>query len=548
MTVESHTAHDAHADVIVLGSGAAGLTAAAVAARHGLKVLLLERADFLGGTTAWSGGVIWAPCAKPALDAGVADSREQVLTYLDSLSRGWMDRDLVETFVDGAPRMIDALTAAGIEFEVIPELPDYHAEQPGGLPGGGRSLATGMYAFAELGEWAGKVPPSPYYTTPHLDWSETSLGSGVAPSADDPVFAERIARDLRGSGQALAGKLLKLALDAGVEIRLESRAVELLRDGDRVSGVIFETPEGRSEAHAARGVVIATGGFEWDEQAVRTYLSGPAGWPISVRTNTGDGLRMAQKAGARLFAMQHAWWTTVAELPEGVNPMNRIMLTAERSRPRCIMVNKHGKRFGNESANYSVQGLLHHNEAPNGVEYANSPSWLIFDHEFVRRYGVVGLPPMEKAPEWLTGYPTLRELAEALGIDAAGLEGTVAAWNAAVAEGHDPLFNRGVAAHDRFNGDRSQRGTARSTLGPIDAAPYYALPVQVGLMGTKGGPHVDAHARVVDLDGEVIPGLYAAGNAAASPLGITYGGAGGTLGPAMTFGYLAAEHLASAAR
>lgn len=536
---------DSRADVIVLGSGAAGLTAAGLAAREGLSVLLLERADFLGGTTAWSGGVIWAPCARPALDAGINDSREKVLTYLDSLSRGWMDRGLVDTFVDGAPRMIDALTEAGIEFELIPELPDYHAEQPGGMPAGGRSLATGMFAFVELGEWADKVPASPYYPTPHLDWSETSLGSGVAPADDDPVYAARLERDIRGSGQALAGKLLKLALDAGVEIRTESRAVELVRTGDRVTGVVVETPDGRYEARADRGVVIATGGFEWDERAVRTYLSGPAGWPISVRTNTGDGLRMAQQVNARLYAMQHAWWTTVAELPEGVNPMNRIMLTAERSRPRCIMVNKHGKRFSNESANYSVQGLMHHNEAPSGVEYANSPSWLIFDHEFIRRYGVVGLPPVEEAPEWLTGYATLEELGEAVGIDPANLVATVAEWNASVADGHDPLFNRGIAAHDRFNGDRAQRGTWKATLGPIDQGPYYALPVQVGLMGTKGGPHVDKHARVTDIDGNPIPGLYAAGNAAASPLGITYGGAGGTLGPAMTFGFLAAKHLAS---
>jgi len=536
------------ADVVVLGSGAAGLTAAVVAARRGLSVLLLERDTFLGGTTAWSGGVVWAPGARPALEAGIDDSRERVLTYLDSLSRGWMDRELVETFVDGAPRMIDELTAAGIEFEVIPELPDYHAEQPGGMPGGGRSFATGMFAFSEIGEWAAKVPPSPYYPTPHLDWSETSLGSGVAPSADDPVFAERIERDIRGSGQALVGKLLKAALDAGVEIRTEARAIELQRADGRVTGVTVETPSGSVTATADLGVVVATGGFEWDERAVRTYLSGPAGWSISVRTNTGDGLRMLQRLGVELFAMQHAWWTTVAELPEGVNPMNRIMLTAERSRPRCIMVNQRGLRFGNEAANYSVQGLMHHNEDPSGVAYANSPSWLIFDHEFVRTYGVVGLPPSETAPEWLTGYATLSELAEAIGIDPEGLTRTVSEWNAAMAEGHDPQFGRGIGAHDRFNGDRTRRGSAQATLGPIDAPPYYALPIQVGLMGTKGGPKVDAHARVRDLDGSAIPGLYAAGNVAASPLGITYGGAGGTLGPAMTFGFLAGEHLASAAR
>jgi succinate dehydrogenase/fumarate reductase flavoprotein subunit len=244
--------------------------------------------------------------------------------------------------------------------------------------------------------------------------------------------------------------------------------------------------------------------------------------------------------------MREAWWMPAADLPEGVNAMNRCMINADRTRPRSIMVNRHGRRFTNEAANYNAFGGAFHQEDVAAFEYANLPSWLVFDQEYLRRYGTVGpYPPSEEPPAWLESYPTLQALADDLGIPGEELQRTVETWNKYVAEGHDPDFHRGESAHDRWWGDPAYKGDKRGTLGPIDEPPYYAIRVESGALGTKGGPRVDPDARVLDLDGDVLEGLYAAGNAMGSPFGATYGGAGGTLGPAMVFGYIAGLHAAT---
>lgn len=531
-------------DVVVLGTGAAGLTAAFTAAQAGARVGLYEKSHLVGGTSAWSGGHVWIPVNPHQEEIGVTDSADEAFTYIMSLSRGLLEERLVGAYLAAGPQMVRHLDEhAGTEFYAVRDFPDYHPENPGGKPDGGRTIECPLFSYDELGEWAGRVTQTPYYPTQHLTMSETPLGAvdPVLPSAEE--MADRVARDVRGAGQALVGRLLKACLSVGVEPQVSSRARELVVDDGHVVGVRLQTPEGEIVARASRGVVLASGGFEWNEDYKRAFLRGPLTHPVSVRTNTGDGLYMAMKVGAQLSNMREAWWMPAADLPTGVNEMNRCMINADRTRPRSIMVNRNGKRFTNEAANYNAFGGAFHQEDVAAFDYANLPSWLIFDQEYLRRYGTVGPHPAgEEPPPWLTGYPSLDALAEDLSIPVETLNATVDAWNKNVAEGHDPDFHRGESAHDRWWGDPAYKREARGTLGPLDTPPYYAIRVESGGLGTKGGPRVDPDARVLDLDGEVIEGLYAAGNVMGSPFGATYGGAGGTLGPAMVFGFLASRH------
>ncbi|MFC9834216.1 FAD-dependent oxidoreductase [Rhodococcus sp. NPDC127530] len=540
-------------DVVILGSGAAGLTAAFTAAVSGARVGVFEKADKVGGTAAWSGGNVWIPNNPLMGAADVADSEQESVEYIMSLSRGLLDEDLVRAFVVGGREMVTFLDAqAGTEFYVAEGFPDYHAEHPGGKPGGGRTLETPLFAFDELGEWASRVTPGPYFANLHLVQCETPIGAAVPRPPSEAEIARRRLRDERGRGQSLVGRLLAACLEAGVEVFPGMRARRLVTastpDGRvAVTGVQFESAGGEHvEVSAESGVVLATGGFEWNEEFKRAFLRGPLTHPVSMPTCEGDGLSMAMRVGAMLGNMREAWWSPVAELPDGVNEMNRVMVNADRTRPRSIIVNRSGQRFTNEAANYNAFGGAFHQEDVAAFRYANLPCWLIFDQEYLRRYGTVGpWPPGEVAPEWMTRAGSVAELAVALGIPVDALERTVERWNGQVAEGCDPDFHRGESAHDRWWGDPHLKGAVEGTLGPLTEAPFYAVRLESGALGTKGGPKVDKYGRVVDLDGGVIGGLYAAGNVMASPFGMTYGGAGGTLAPAMVFGYLAGRHAAS---
>lgn len=537
-------------DVVVLGTGVAGLTAAFTAAKLGLSVGLYEKSEYVGGTSAWSGGNVWVPCNPHQSSLGITDSRGDAFTYIMSLSRGVLDEDLVNTYLDTAPGVIEFLDEnAGMEFYVIPEWPDYHPEHPGGKPDGGRTLECPVFSYEPLGAWAGRVRRNPYkHPKPRLAMIETPLG------AVDPIppakaeLARRERHDERGCGEALVGRLLSACLDVGVEPRTSCRAQELIVEDGAVAGVRITSDGGELLARGRFGVVLSTGGFEWNEELKRAFLRGPLTHPLSVQSNTGDGLSMAMKAGAMLANMREAWWSPATELPPGVNPMNRDMVNSERSRPRSMIVNRDGRRFANEAVNYNAFGGALHQEDVTAFDYANLPCWLIFDHEYLRQYGTVGaVAPTDVPPSWLTGYETLAALAADLGIDADGLRATVEHWNQNVADGHDPGFHRGEGAHGRWWGDKASHRDAFSTLGPVDTPPYYAVEIHSGALGTKGGPKVDSDARVLDVDGNPITGLYAAGNVMGSVFGATYGGAGGTLGPAMVFGHIAGKHAASRA-
>jgi 3-oxosteroid 1-dehydrogenase len=535
-------------DVIVSGTGAGGLTAAIAAAEGGATVRVFEKAAQVGGTTAWSGGQVWIPNNPHMADVGVADSRERGIEYIMSLSRGLLDQKLIEAYIDGGADMIELLEAkTPVQFYAVPGMPDYHPEFPSGSVGGGRTLECPIFPFDELGEWADRVTPSPYFADPRITMSETPLGKAVPqpPSADE--LARRSIRNERGCGQALAGRLLRACLDRGIEPETNSAVSELIIEDGAVVGVVVTTPTGEERVRARRGVILASGGFEWNESFKKAFLRGPMTHPVSMETNTGDALRMSMKAGAALSTMREAWWIPVGEVPKESNPMGRILVNGQRTLPHSIMINKHGRRFTNEAANYNAFGAAFHVEDVSRFEYANLPCWLIFDQQYVDRYGfrVSAGGHSGAVPEWVPRGHTLAELADVLQINGAELESTVARWNGHVAEGHDPDFGRGDSAFDCWWGDPFRKGQRNATLGTLENGPFYAFQIFSGCLGTKGGPSCDEHSRVLSVDGAPIAGLYAAGNAMGSPFGMTYGGPGGTLGPSMVFGFLAGRHAAA---
>jgi succinate dehydrogenase/fumarate reductase flavoprotein subunit len=527
-----------------LGTGAAGLVAALAASDEGASVGVYEKSALIGGTTSMSGGIIWMPNNHLQEAAGKRDSRADALAYLDALSLGQIDSDLAATFVDVGPEMLRWVHEhTPCEFHLVPEYPDYHPEHPGGKPDGGRSVDNGLFAFTELGGWADRIRNQRGANPVML--VETPLGGATStPPAD--VIAARLAGRENGMGLALVGALLRGLLDRGIEPVLEAKAEHLVVEHGEVVGVVLSTPAGETTVRARRGVVIATGGFEWNEELCRTFLRGPMTAPAGSPENTGDGLVMAMEAGARLGNMRNAWWVPVTRAPGGeVWGAPRVSLVLlERTRPRSLMVNREGRRFCNEAGNYNAMGGVFHAFDPATFTYPNQPCWLVFDHAHKRRYDVAGCPPGDEVPAWMVTGATLGELARRLGVDPTTFEDTVTRFNAHAAEGRDPDFGRGESAYDTFNGDRSLPGVA-ATLGPLDEPPFHAIAIESGSLGTNGGPKTDTRARVLSVRGGVIPGLYAAGNAMAAPTGMVYGGAGGTLGPAMTFGYIAGREAAA---
>jgi succinate dehydrogenase/fumarate reductase flavoprotein subunit len=524
-------------DVVVLGSGAAGLTAAVSAAAEGGQVAVFEKADLLGGTTALSGGTLWIPNNQLAHEAGIADSRERGLEYLASLSHGMILPDLAEALVDGGPQLVDFIEQhTDLRFQLVRGYPDYHPERPGGMSAGGRSIEVGLFSFTGLEEWEDRIAGD----IRRLLIGEMPLGGGTGVLPPD-VLAEREEARLEGLGRALVGGLLQACLRRGSRVAARSRGVRLLTEGGAVAGIEIETPD-RVRFVRTRAVVLATGGFEYDPALVRDFLRGPLTRPIGAPSNTGDGLRMAMRVGAQLGNMREAWWAPVVSFPglRRDGAPNGLLTSRERALPGSIMVNGLGRRFANEAANYNAFGGAYHQLDASRFEYPNLPSYLIFDQSVVDGFGVFGGPAGGGVPDWVTRADTLGELASKLAIPAAELRATVQRFNKNARTGADPDFGRGDSAYDRFPGGRVlDPASPSSTLGPVAAAPFYGVVVESSALGTKGGPRTDREGRVLDVDGAVIPGLYAAGNVMASPAGMVYGGAGATLAIASVWGFYA---------
>ena len=522
---------DNDVDVVVLGSGGAGLTAALTAATNGASVEVYEKAATVGGTTAVSGGIVWIPAHRRSPEGELPV--EDAMHYLRAQSLGFMDDELMETFVRTGADMLDYVEAhSELRFEIAEGFPDYKPELPGGRPSGGRSLNAKPFDLSQLGEWRDRITSFP------ADFSNVGIDAETRARIHASVDDE--SGDYCVAGTALIAGLLKGLLDVGVVPRTNARAAELIADPLGITGVRITHDGSDFRVRAKRGVVLATGGFEWDAKLVEAYLRGPMRGAVSPPNNTGDGLRMAMAHGADLANMGEAWWVPIVQLPGDTfdgHPRSR-SVRLERTRPRSIIVNRAGRRFLNEAGEYnSMAGPFQYLDPRDG--YANDPAWIVFDSLHLKRYGFLGVAPGEPAPEWFSPSADLAELGAKTGIDADGLARTLAAWNDNVAHESDPEFGRGASAYDGYWGDDKANTTAGKTLGPIDTAPYYAVPVSIGAMGTKGGPRTDRDGRVLHVNGCAIPGLFAAGNAMAGATGKAYGGAGGTLGPAMVFGYRA---------
>jgi len=554
-------------DVLVLGSGAAGLSAAVTAAFHGLKVILAEKEPVFGGTTAWSGGWMWAPLNPLARKAGIVENQAAPRAYLQAVLGNTFDGARVDAFLAASPRMVAFFEGhTALQFEAGNKICDTYGTLPGAGTGG-RSVIAAPYDARRLGDLVARLR-RPLRET-------TFMGMTIQAGPDLAAFmnvtrspraaahvAQRFGRHLADlalhgramqlrNGQALVGRLLRSAADLGVELRDSAPARRLLVEDGTVRGAVLATAAGEIEVRAGRGVVLATGGFPHDP--ARREALFPANddhATLAVPSATGDGLRLGEAAGGSVdttLAAPGAWCpVSLVPFPDGTT--GRFPHIIERGKPGIIGVLADGRRFCNEGNGYHDYVAAMLAAVPPGREVA---SWLICTRAFQRRYGLgIARPtPLPVEPYIRSGYitagATVAELATRCGIDPAGLAATLAEYNRHARDGQDPAFGRGSTPYNRLQGDPTHG--PNPCVAPIEQGPFYAVKVVPGSFGTFAGLRTDARARVLDAAGAPIPGLYAAGTDMASVMGGHYPAGGINLGPAMTFGFIAGEDLAGVA-
>lgn len=545
---------DVETDLLVVGSGAGGMTAAFVAAREGLEALVLEKTESYGGSSSLSGGGVWVPNNPLMLEAGIHDSLEQARTYLDATVGDRVPAARKQAFVVQAPQMVAYLLRhSHLRFEMAREYPDYYPERPGGTTGG-RSLDAVIFRGGRLGPMFEQLRQMELQMTRQLVFTAgdarklmlfrripryTLVAAKVLLRS---VWSRISGAKLQSMGRALVAPL-RLSLDElGVPLWLNTSVTELIEEDGRVVGAVAEREDRPIRIRARAGVVLAAGGFAHNREMRERYQSAPIGteWTSASPGNTGDAVRMGLALGAATDLMDDAWWGPSSILPDNAP----IFMLSERSCPGSIIVDSAGRRFTNESASYI--DVVHAMYASNRPDAASVPAHLIVDQRFRDRYPFVTfLPGQQISAESLeSGHvvcaDTLEDLASTIGVDPRGLCETVVRFNEMAASGKDLDFARGASAYDRYYGDPTVE--PNPCLGPIEKPPFYAVTVFPGDLGTKGGLVTDEHARVLREDDSPIDGLYAIGNTSASMMGNTYPGPGSTLGPAMTFGYVAALH------
>ena len=555
-------AWDKEVDVLVVGSGAGGMLSALVAASSNAKVLIVEKDRRWGGTSATSGAGIWIPGSDTAKAAGFEDNLDDAFKYVRKLSAHNVPDANIRAYVDNAAPMLRWLLAnTPVRYIAFP-YPDYHAEEPGGSPQGFRTHLPDLLDGKPLG----KDLKTQHFPSPaaslfgYLNWTFaetyeilyrskgwfTHLCLNMARYWFDWPFRFTSRKDRRLTlGNALTGGL-RMALNARkVPLWLECPLVELVSDKGRVAGAVVSQRGTKLRIGARLGVVLAAGGFE-KNQAMRDAdmpLYPAALYSGGVTSNTGDSIRAGEAIGAGTMNMQSAWAAPVFYVPG--EDRGRLS-TIERALPGCIMVNQSGERYLNEAASYHVTGQK---MASRQHEHGDaSPTWVVFDYRYRHLYPMGPLYPL--IPDWLQPgavksilkkAKSIEGLAAQMGVDPARLAATIARFNAYAAKGEDPDFQRGQAAYDKMYGDPRQQ--PNPCLRPITEAPFYAMPIYPGDIGTNGGLTTNAKAQVTDAKGKPIAGLYAVGNNAASAMGESYPGAGVTIGPAMTFGYIAAREM-----
>lgn len=551
-------------DVLVVGSGAAAFVAAITARKAGLDVLMVEKADIYGGTSCFSGGVLWIPGNHHSATLG-PDSREAARTYIAHEAGNLFDAERVDAFLENGPEMV-AFLERETEAEFFPfPYPDYHPDYPG--HSAVRSLGIKDYEAWRLGEHRKRLRPG----LTQMNFMGLAVGSNVemkqlmsaGRSLKGLAFVARkfglLLKDLLRygrpdpvvRGRALIARLSRTAFDIGVELWLEAPATELTMEGGRVTGAVISVRGQPTEVRARRGVVLSSGGFPHNaERTAKAYPHVAAGrrhHSLSVPTNTGDGASLAESAGGFVEekVQQPAAWMPASVIPGRQGPAAMWPHIVDRQKPGYLAVTADGRRFTNESAPY-------HDFVPAMVAAtAHLPetcAWLVCDSRTIRRYGLgfVKPAPVPFGQHVRSGYilrgETLAELAAPAGIDANTFEATVERFNRFARLGQDPDFQRGQDSYDHSQGDPE---APHPNLGPVEQGPFYALKLVPGDIGTFSGIRTDGRARVVDSHGRPIPGLYAAGNDALSCISGGYAGAGGTLGPGMTLGYIAGKELAT---
>lgn len=569
MNARDWNAASTDCDLLVVGSGAGGLAAAVTAAHLGLRVLVVEKEAEYGGTSAWSGGWMWIPRNPLAQAAGIREDVEGPRIYLRHELGEHYDAALIDAFLDTAPTMIEFFQRhTSVAFIDGNAIPDFHGRSPGAGEGG-RSVCAAPFDARELGPRLAQLRRPLDLIAP---W-----GMGIASGADLRHFlyamrawpsflhaARRVAvhiKDLllhgRGmhlvAGNALVARLAKSAFDKGVDLWVSSPVQRLLITDGRVVGAQVKTADGLREVRARCGVVLACGGFPHDPERQRQLFphtpSGHEHWSAAPFGNTGDGLRLGESAGGcvtRDLAAAGAW-APVSLVQRRDGSVGHFPHLIERAKPGLIAVTRNGRRFVNEADSYYdfVSALFAATKSGETAE-----AWLICDHRFIRRYGLghVRPAPLPLGPALRSGYlrrgRSLEALAQSCGIDAAALAATVEVHNRDARRGKDSAFDRGDTPYNKVGGDAGHGLGPNPCLAPIDHGPYYAVRIVPGSLGTFAGLRTDASARVLDTHGQAIPGLYASGNDMASIMGGRYPAGGITLGPAMTFGYLAAHHAA----
>jgi 3-oxosteroid 1-dehydrogenase len=536
---------DFETDVLVVGTGGGGLTAAITAYDQDVKVMIIEKSDKVGGTTAVSGGVIWVPNHPHMKEDGIHDSREEALTYVRKLAEGRIDDKVLVSLVDNGPKMVEFVeNHTPLKFRTVKNYPDYHPDWEGGKPYGGRSLESGLFDSKLLGTWQNKLRKSPIFGFTPITFEEAMKWKVFSnpKDMDMEVVSDRLQKGIVGYGEAMIGSLLLACLERDIEPMMNTTAKQLVSDENgRIIGLRVEKGGTNLFIKVNKGVILASGGYEWNDELMKQFLPGPE---MEVSTcppyNEGEALLMSMEVGANLANMSEAWWFPGLQVPgeeyDG-KPLMRLCL-AERSLPHTIMVNKYGKRFVNEAHNYNDIGKVFNVFDPVKGEYPNVPAWLILDSKFFEKYLFITTLPGDTPPNWVKNGATLTELAKKIGVDSQGLVETVRKFNQYAVHGEDPDFHRGGNTYDKFQGDPDHK--PNPNLGTLDKGPFYAVQLHKSNLGTKGGPMIDEKGRVLNTHGAYIEGLYAVGNAAMGITGPGYGGPGGTIGPAMIFGYLAA--------
>ncbi|QCQ92801.1 FAD-binding protein [Rhodococcus sp. SGAir0479] len=546
---------DTVVDFLIVGSGGGGMVAGITAADRGMSALIVDKGKTFGGSTAISGGGIWIPNAPVLQRKGAPrDSRESIRRYLDIVTEGKVSADRLDAYVDNGPKMMELLERSPhIEFYWVKGYSDYHPEYDGGRPLG-RTVECTPFDTRKLGEDekfqrpnSMKGPLGLWVTS--KDYHDLAMVKRTwAGRRASLVAAWRVSsnmirrRHMSTGGRALVARMRMALKDAGVPLWLKTSMTELITDDNgAVVGALVEKDGKTVRIGARKGVLLATGGFEHNEAMRAQYLPerGVENISMGARENVGDGIVAGQKLGAAVDLMDDAWW-----MPSVKHPMGAVIpLVSERSIPPSVIVNKDGKRFTNESAPYV-------NFVHDQLEGGHVPAYFIMDSKARARYPFAQVLPGAPFPQGFYDEgivhkaDSLSELAGKIGVPAQNLLETVDRFNGYARTGKDEEFGRGDSAYDQYYGDPTMKNPA---MDEIVKGPFYAVRIEAGDLGTKGGLMTDAKAHVLREDGSVIDGLYAVGNTAASVMANEYAGAGATIGPSMVFGYVAANDIADAA-